>query len=87
MVDIREDQSIKSVCDAISKMLRKKRRVHSLQQFKQESKIVAEMAHKTRNLYFVACDKSGIYFISEFSYSLLFCSNVQMLQDGLRSNV
>ena len=60
-------------------MLRKKRRVHSLQQFKQESKIVAEMAHKTKNLYFAACDKSGIYFDSESSYSLLVLSKVKLL--------
>lgn len=63
----------------MSKMLRKKRRVHSLQQFKQESKMVTEMAHKTKNLYFVARDKSGIYFDSESSYSLLLLSKVKLL--------
>ena len=63
----------------MSKMLRKIRRVHSLQQFKQESKMVTEMAHKTKNLYFVARDKSGIYFDSESSYSLLVLSKVKLL--------
>lgn len=63
----------------MSKMLRKKRRVHSLQQFKQESKMVTEMAHKTKNLYFAACDKSGIYFDSESSYSLVVLSKVKLL--------
>lgn len=63
----------------MSKMLRKKRRVHSLQQFKQESKMVTEMAHKTKNLYFVARDKSGIYFDSKSSYSLLVLSKVKLL--------
>lgn len=63
----------------MSRMLRKKRRVHSLQQFKQESKMVTEMAHKTKNLYFVARDKSGIYFDSESSYSLLVLSKVKLL--------
>lgn len=63
----------------MSKMLRKKRRVHSLQLFKQESKMVTEMAHKTKNLYFVARDKSGIYFDSESSYSLLVLSKVKLL--------
>lgn len=63
----------------MSKMLRKKRRVHSLQQFKQESKMVTEMAHKTKNLYFVARDKSGIYFDSESSYSVLVLSKVKLL--------
>lgn len=63
----------------MSKMLRKKRRVHSLQQFKQESKMVTEMAHKTKNLYFAASDKSGIYFDSESSYSLLVLSKVKLL--------
>lgn len=63
----------------MSKMLGKKRRVHSLQQFKQESKMVTEMAHKTKNLYFVARDKSGIYFDSESSYSLLVLSKVKLL--------
>lgn len=63
----------------MSKMLRKKRRVHSLQQFKQESKMVTEMAHKTKNLYFVARDKSGIYFDSESSYSLLVLSKLKLL--------
>ena len=57
----------------------KKRRVHSLQQFKQESKMVTEMAHKTKNLYFVACDESGIYFDSESSYSLLVLLKVKLL--------
>lgn len=71
----------------MSKMLRKKRRVHSLQQFKQESKMVTAMAHKTKNLYFVACDKSGIYFESEFSYSMLVLSDVQLLEDDIWSNV
>ena len=71
----------------MGKMLRKKRRVHSLQQFKQESKMVTEMAHKTKNLYFVAYDKSGIYFDSESSYSLLVLSKVKLLYNDIWSNV